>query len=207
MRTLKVKLTPMRPTGVHIKKTISKVLLEFHTKQLKPMTSNLPDGEGLQIRPASFNDIPFIQDIANKTWPVAYGSILSQKQLDYMLEMIYSTAALQKQMHDNQHFFLALQNFIPVGFAAFSPIDDATHKLHKLYVLPGIQKMGAGKKLLQTIETTAKSMGATRLQLNVNRLNNALTFYKANGFEIIEEKDIEIGQGFYMNDYIMEKQL
>ena len=138
-------------------------IVGFHTKELMPMTSNLPDGEGLQIRPASFNDILFIQDIAYKTWPVAYGSILSQKQLDYMLEMIYSTAALQKQMHDNQHFFLALQNFIPVGFAAFSPIDDATHKLHKLYVLPGIQKMGAGKKLLQTIETTAKSMGATRL--------------------------------------------
>ena len=171
------------------------------------MTSNLPDGKGLQIRPASFNDIPFIQDIANKTWPAAYGNILSPEQLDYMLDMIYSTAALEQQMHDNQHFFVALQNFFPVGFVAFSPIDLGTYKLHKLYVLPHIQKMGAGKKLLQTVETTAKSMGAIRIQLNVNRLNNALTFYKTNGFIIIEEKDIDIGQGFYMNDYIMEKQL
>ena len=171
------------------------------------MTSNLPDGKGLQIRPASINDIPFIQDIANKTWPAAYGNILSPEQLAYMLDLIYSTKAMEQQMHDNQHFLLALQNFLPVGFAAFSPIDFATHKLHKLYVLPGIQKTGAGKKLLQTVETTAKSMGAIRLQLNVNRLNNALTFYKTNGFIIIEEKDIDIGQGFYMNDYIMEKQL
>ena len=171
------------------------------------MTSNFPDGEGLQIRPASFNDIPYIQDIAFQTWPAAYSSILSPEQLNYMLDLIYSTAALKKQMQDNQHFFLAIQNFEPVGFAGFSAIDATVHKLHKLYVLPGIQKMGAGKKLLQTVEETAKGMGATRLQLNVNRLNSALTFYKANGFKIIEEKDIDIGHGFYMNDFIMEKPL
>lgn len=171
------------------------------------MTSNFPGGEGLQIRPASFNDIPYIQDIAFKTWPVAYGTILSAEQLEYMLQMIYSTPALEKQVQENQHFFLALQNFEPVGFAAFSEIDTTIHKLHKLYVLPGIQKMGAGKKLLQTVEETAKGMGATRLQLNVNRSNNALAFYKANGFVIIEEKDIDIGCDFYMNDYIMEKPL
>ena len=171
------------------------------------MTSNFPVNEGVQIRPASFNDIPFIQDIAYKTWPVAYGSILSPEQLDYMLDLIYSTAALEKQIQDNQHFFLAIQNYLPIGFAAFSPIDHTTHKLHKLYVLPVIQKMGAGNKLLETVETTAKSMGATKLQLNVNRLNKALSFYKKNGFKIIEEKDIDIGHGFYMNDYIMEKHL
>lgn len=171
------------------------------------MNSNFPAGEGVEIRPASFNDIPFIQDIAYKTWPVAYGEILTPEQLSYMLEQIYSTAALEQQMHDNQHFFLAIQNFVPVGFAAFSPVDSFIFKLHKLYVLPGIQKMGAGKKLLLTVETTAKSMGATKLQLNVNRLNKALGFYTANGFKVIEEKDIPIGNGFYMNDYIMEKQL
>lgn len=171
------------------------------------MTSNFPVGEAVEIRPASFNDIPFIQDIAYKTWPVAYGSILSPAQLDYMLELIYSTAALEKQMQEKQHFFLAIQNFLPVGFAAFSPIDHTTHKLHKLYVLPGTQKMGAGKKLLEIVISTAKSMGATKLQLNVNRLNTALNFYTANGFEIIEEKDIDIGHGFYMNDFIMEKHL
>ena len=84
------------------------------------MTSNFPGSEGLQIRPASFNDISFIQEIAFKTWPVAYGSILSPEQLDYMLDLIYSTAALQKQMQESHYFFLALQNFEPVGFAAFS---------------------------------------------------------------------------------------
>ena len=171
------------------------------------MTSNFPVGEEVEIRPASFNDIPFIQVIAYKTWPVAYGSILSAQQLDYMLDLIYSTASLTKQMQENQHFFLAVQNFLPVGFAAFSPVDATTFKLQKLYVLPGIQKMGAGKKLLKTVITTAKSMGAVKLQLNVNRLNTALNFYTANGFKIIEEKDIDIGHGFYMNDYIMERPL
>lgn len=171
------------------------------------MTNNIPDGTDLQIRPASFNDIPFIQDIAYKTWPVAYSKILSPEQLAYMLDLIYSTTALEKQMHDNQHFLLAIKNYTSIGFAAFSLGNVDICKLQKLYVLPNIQKTGAGKTLLHTVEAMVKSSGAKRLQLNVNRQNKALTFYQANGFTILHEADIDIGNGFYMNDYIMEKQL
>lgn len=170
------------------------------------MNSQLPSSE-LVIRPASFTDIPFIQNIAQQTWRAAYASILSQPQLEYMLDKFYSTPSLEQQMKEHHYFFLALKQYVPVGFASFSKISGSTYKLQKLYVLPGEQKTGLGQKLLDTVETVAKSMGATRLQLNVNRNNNAQRFYERNGFGILKEEDIDIGSGYFMNDYVMEKEL
>ena len=74
-------------------------------------------------------------------------------------------------------------------------------------MLQGQQKTGAGKALLQRVEKESKNLGATKLQLNVNRHNIAKTFYERNGFAVIEEADIDIGYGYFMNDYIMEKDL
>jgi diamine N-acetyltransferase len=170
------------------------------------MNKNIPSSE-LIIRPASFNDISFIQQIAANTWPSAYEKLLGKQQVDYMLGLFYSRPSLEEQMKNHHHFFLALFNYLPVGFASFSNINDRTYKLQKLYVLPQVQKTGAGKKLLETVETVAKSMGAQKLQLNVNRQNDARNFYTKAGFKIIKEEDIDIGNGFYMNDYVMEKAL
>lgn len=159
------------------------------------------------IRPASPGDIPVIQHISFKTWPVAYGNILSREQLSYMLEKMYSSRSLLEQMNNRHWFFLALHDHSPVGFASFSRLEQETFKLHKLYILPESQKTGAGKELLQFVETAAKNLGGKLLQLNVNRNNNAKFFYEKNGFSIIKQEDIDIGDGYFMNDYVMEKSL
>jgi ribosomal protein S18 acetylase RimI-like enzyme len=170
------------------------------------MNNHLPGGE-LLVRPASFNDISFIQDIAAKTWPVAYSDILSHAQMHYMLGLFYSTTALQQQLSEHHYFYLALLNFKPVGFASFSATAPGTFKLQKLYLLPGQQKTGTGRLLLHTVEEVVKSMGGEKLQLNVNRANASISFYKRQGFAIVKEEDINIGQGYFMNDYVMEKAL
>jgi len=161
----------------------------------------------LTIRPATVEDIPIIQDIVRETWPVTYTSIIGKDQVDYMIQQFYSDSSLNHQMEDNHCFFLALKQYVPVGFASFSPVSDSIYKLQKLYVLSGEQKTGAGKALLQTVEEATKSIGAAKLQLNVNRKNMAKSFYEKNGFVIIKETDIDIGNGYFMNDYIMQKNL
>jgi len=168
------------------------------------MNKNFPSSE-LVIRPASFNDISTIQQLAAKIWPLTYEPILGQKQVDYMLGLLYSQPALEEQMKSHHYFFIALKNFQPVGFASFSKVGDKVYKLQKLYVLPQIQQAGTGKKLLETIETVAKSMGAEKLILNVNRKNNAKGFYEKRGFSVIREEDIDIGNNYFMNDYVMSK--
>jgi len=159
------------------------------------------------IRVATIQDIPAIQQIAHTTWPVAYGTILSQEQLTYMLDMMYSEASLQKQFADGHLFFMAEVDGQPDGFASVSLEKDAVYKLNKLYVLPTTQKTGAGKALLHAVTGCARELGGRQLILQVNRYNNAKGFYEKHGFTILQEVKLNIGNGYFMDDYIMGREL
>ncbi len=158
----------------------------------------------LSIRNANLSDIPAIRVLSQQTWPDTYGEILTPEQLIYMLDMMYSDESLKEQMEKGQQFLLCLENDIPVGFASFSETESRIWKLHKIYVLPNQQGKGIGKKLVDHIIEIIRPQHAKALQLNVNRHNKAKSFYERLGFTIIRDEDINIGNGYYMNDYVME---
>jgi GNAT superfamily N-acetyltransferase len=162
--------------------------------------------ETLLIRPADLDDINAIGFLAQQIWPDTYGDILPPGQLKYMLKQIYSPKSLRRQMVDERHQFLIVEQAEePIGFASWSVMSDAgIFKLHKLYVVPGRQGKGLGKTLLQFIFETIRPEGATKLRLNVNRFNKARQFYERMGFTVVGEEDIDIGHGYFMNDFIME---
>ena len=159
------------------------------------------------IRKAYPADIPQIRNMAYNIWPVTYGSILAPEQIDYMLKLIYSEKVLQEQMENNNEFILVYDGVHPVGFASFSLTEPQVYKLHKIYVLPSQQGKGTGRFIIDQLIKAMKAKGATTLQLNVNRHNNAKVFYEKLGFTVIKEEDIDIGNGYFMNDYVMEKRL
>lgn len=156
----------------------------------------------LLIRKATLNDIEAIQSISSITWLNTY-TFLPQGQIEYMLDLMYSTTSLQQQMQNGHHFYVAVIDDEIIGFASVSKQNDSVCKLNKLYVLPTTQKTGAGKALVQKVIAFAKENKAKEIQLQVNRNNNAKDFYLKQGFTILYEADFEIGNGFYMNDYIM----
>jgi ribosomal protein S18 acetylase RimI-like enzyme len=159
-----------------------------------------------QIRTADKTDVHVISTLAHAIWPETYGSIMSDDQLKYMLKQMYSEESLKKQIEEKQHqFLLALMNAETVGFASYSHDDKAgLFKIHKLYVHPMLHGHGFGKKLLDRIIKDVKAKGANRLQLNVNRNNRAINFYEKYGFRKAGEEDIAIGEGYFMNDFVME---
>lgn len=157
----------------------------------------------ISIRPASIEDIPVIHQLAEDTWPAAYKNILPHEQIRLMLDKMYSAEALREQFESGAEFLIAERENKPVGFAGFST-DNLIFKLHKLYVLPSEQGKGTGKKLIEEITAIAKNRNAKALELNVNRSNPALEFYKKLGFEVYAEVDIPYFQ-FVMADYIMRK--
>ena len=161
----------------------------------------------MTIRKATDADIPLIREMAYKIWPQTYGSILSKEQLDYMLELIYSEKALQQQMDQNHEFILVKDGSEVVGFASYSLVASQVYKLHKIYVLTSQQGKGTGRFIIDELVKNIKAKGATALQLNVNRFNNAKIFYEKLGFAVIREEDIDIGKGYFMNDYVMEKRI
>ena len=160
----------------------------------------------IKIKPAEINDLPVIRKLAYEIWPSAYGKILGKAQLEYMLDKIYSAASLEHQMNVLKHqFILVFEDKKPIGFAAFSAhINPFIYHLNKIYVLPDQQGKNIGKQILDYVITEIKKWGATSLQLNVNRHNKALHFYEKQGFKITREEDIDIGEGYLMNDYVME---
>lgn len=162
----------------------------------------------LSIREAVITDIPLIRELCFKIWPQTYASIISKKQIAYMLEMMYSEKSLHHQLtNEGCRFIFVYENNEPVGFASFSEIDPTIYKLHKIYILPNQQGKGTGKFVLDSIINTIKPEGATMLRLQVNRRNNAKFFYEKLGFTITLEFDFDIGNGYVMDDYMMEKKL
>lgn len=145
--------------------------------------------------------------MALQIWPVAYGHILTRQQLNYMLDLIYDEEALKKQMQEGHRFLIAHGKGDAVGFASYSEMEPGVFKLHKLYVLPSQQRKGTGKFLIEYIINDIKTKAALTLRLNVNRHNTAKIFYEKLGFVVIASEDVEIGNGYFMNDYVMEKRL
>lgn len=160
-----------------------------------------------QIRTAGQEDIPVIRELAKMIWPPTYSAILDKDQIDYMMNLIYSPSSLLRQMYQRGHIFLLLEyNGAPAGFASYSVHRESEKvKLEKIYVNPKLQGKGLGLGLLNTVIERTRETGLNRLQLNVNRYNKARYFYEKQGFRIISEEDIDIGNGFFMNDYVMER--
>lgn len=159
------------------------------------------------IREACMDDVDTIRSLSLQTWPQTYAHILSPEQIRYMMELMYSRDALLEQMQKGHHFILAFRQENAVGFAAYSEIEKGVFKLHKIYLKPDQQGRGTGRIMIDHIISIAQKAGAHILQLNVNRNNIAKTFYERFGFSVVRTEDIDIGEGYFMNDYIMEKRI
>lgn len=161
---------------------------------------------GLRILRATVEHIPVIQELSKIVWPVTFASILSQEQITYMMEMMYSTESLIEQFETNNNYALAQDeedNFL--GYMSFeSHIAGEYTKIHKIYVLPDTQGKGVGYSLVKYAMSEAKNRGDKFLYLNVNRYNDkAISFYQRVGFTVSKIENIDIGNGFLMEDYVM----
>jgi GNAT superfamily N-acetyltransferase len=66
---------------------------------------------------------------------------------------------------------------------------------------------GYGKAFIERAKMEALKNECTSLILNVNRFNKAVQFYQYLEFTIIKEENIDIGDGYLMEDYVMEQKL
>lgn len=161
--------------------------------------------EKIKIFNATKDDISVIRELAFTIWPETYKEILSLQQLNYMLEYLYSPAFLEDQMNKGHCFLLVTNGDESIAFASYNQISNShIFKLQKLYVSSKYQGKGIGKMLIEYLIEKVKGSKATALYLNVNRQNKAKLFYEHLGFRVIGKEDIDIGKGYFMNDYIME---
>ena len=183
---------------------LSSRLIRLHRKTSHQYHHGVP---APSTRNASTADIPLIRSLAQQIWPETYSSILTANQIDYMMNLMYSERRLREQMQNGHQFIVVYNAGLPVGFAAFSLVEPTVFKLHKIYILHSQQGKGTGKFVIEQIIRNVQSAGADILRLNVNRHNSAKLFYEKLAFSVIATEDVDIGGGYFMNDYIMEKRL
>lgn len=159
-----------------------------------------------EIKKASLKDCSVIQRVAKIAFPATYKDILTPEQLEYMMEWMYSMENLCKQMEQEGHiYYIAYQEDRPVGYVSVQAQGKDLFHLQKIYVLPSCQGLGIGKVLFEQAIKVIKEIHPSPcvMELNVNRNNKALFFYEKMGMRKVREGDFPIGNGFYMNDYIM----
>jgi ribosomal protein S18 acetylase RimI-like enzyme len=162
----------------------------------------------MEVRMVPKEDLWMVRELALQIFPVTYQDIVEAPQIDYMMDMFYSNENLVKQYDEGQVFLIIYLEEKPSGFAAFTRLDRAGEfKLNKIYLDTRIQGIGLGRCLLNDVVSRVRAAGGATLQLNVNKNNKAVGFYNAMGFTIKEEVLLDIGNGYFMDDFVMSLKL
>ena len=162
-----------------------------------------------EIRKATKDDCPQIRQLAEQIFPATYREIISQEQIDFMMDWMYSISNLNKQMDDGHIYFVAYRETAPVGYVSVEQQDKDLFHLQKIYVLGSEQGTGCGKFLFTEAVKYIKTVhpAPCTMELNVNRENRAIRFYEHMGMHKARQGDFSIGNGYFMNDYIMSMEL
>ena len=164
----------------------------------------------MKITEAGTKDIKKIQELAKESWENAYAEILGREQIDYMLSKMYSDQEITSHMQNPnyQYYLVSDDDGVEVGFVGFEHhYEPLTTKLHRIYLIPKAKGLGFGKASISFIEQKTKESGDQRIILNVNKENNARFVYEKQGFTVQKEIILEIGNGYIMDDYILEKNI
>ena len=174
-----------------------------------------------------------VEDIASRVWNEHYGKILSQGQIDYMLGKFQSAEAIQQQIADGYEYYLIeyqqgtyqqeiqqetqqeTQNSdvgpsIPVGYFSIKAAQDSDGRmklfLGKFYILKEFRGRGAGSSVFDFLEHKAAAKCLQAIWLTVNKYNQeSISVYLHRGYKIVREQVADIGNGYVMDDYIMQK--
>ncbi|MFC3160887.1 GNAT family N-acetyltransferase [Chryseobacterium arachidis] len=157
---------------------------------------------------ATKNDIPLIQDLARRSWENAYAEILSAEQMEYMLSTMYSAEEIESHLKQANYHYYLIQDENNRSFEGFigyeNGYENETTKLHRIYLVPESKGKGLGKGALEFLKEKVRESGDVRIILNVNKYNSAKKFYQSQGYTVYDEGVFDIGNGFVMDDYLME---
>lgn len=163
----------------------------------------------MNVRRAEKSDIELIRQLADVAFRDTYKDILSADQMEYMMEWMYSSESMERQMDEGHVYFIVSDGNRNVGYLSLE-LQGSTegvnvYHLQKLYLLPEEQGKGYGRRMFQFAVDYVRGQGnlPSRIELNVNRNNTALTFYEHLGMRRLCQGDFPIGNGYFMNDYIM----
>ena len=148
-------------------------------------------------------DIRALAALATEIWHEYFTAIISKEQIDYMVEKFQSYPVLKKAIEEeNYTYFLAYEEGAMIGFCGVKPEKDRL-VLHKKARGKGLSSI-----LLKRAISFAREQDKKAIYLTCNKFNqHSLDVYRAKGFKDIDSVQTDIGQGFIMDDYILQLEL
>ena len=159
------------------------------------------------IAVTSTTQIASVAHLAQTIWTDHYTPIIGGLQVDYMLAKYQSETAISNQIKDGYHYYLIKNDIGYTGYFAFSLHKDFLF-LSKFYVLKSMRGNGLGKLALSFIERKASELRLPKIRLTVNKYNSkSISAYEKMGFVNVDSIVQDIGNGYVMDDYVLEKNI
>ena len=153
------------------------------------------------IRKVEEKELQELAVLADKLWHQAYGNLLSPGQIDYMVQKFQSVEAFKQQLAQGYTYLGVFSDGVLKGYAG-SVVHEDRIFLSKLYLDKSVQKKGLSRRLM---EKTAKLYPELRsIYLTVNKYNPSYNIYRHLGFKVIDSVVTDIGEGYVMDDYVMQ---
>ncbi|HIV68474.1 MAG TPA: GNAT family N-acetyltransferase [Candidatus Butyricicoccus stercorigallinarum] len=149
-------------------------------------------------------DIEALAVLATEIWHEFFPGIISVEQVDYMVEQFQSAPALRRQLAEGYRYELVYADGEPIGYIGVHPEEDLLF-LSKLYLKKQYRGRGCGRKMIDHVAALARQLDKSGVYLTVNRHNDhTIAVYHATGFETVRTQVADIGNGYVMDDYIMQ---
>lgn len=145
-----------------------------------------------------------VAELADRIWHECFVDIISEGQIDYMVEKFQSLDAMCRQIEEQSYTYLAVYDGDDLcGYIAVKPEEDERFFLSKLYLRSDKRGNGIASQMLERVFAEARAAGKKSVYLTVNKHNDrAVAVYKSTGFELIDSVVTDIGSGYVMDDFI-----
>ncbi len=172
---------------------------------LRDYIAEVDEGRPVKVVEATTDaDLTTIESLARDIWTESYEGIVPRAQTDYMVERFQTAPALREQIGKGYTYLIVTVDGVPAGYCGYVP-DDKGLFLSKIYISKDYRGSGLSTKLFDRLRVIARTLGKDRVHLTVNRNNaHAISVYEHEGFVGVGTADTPIGEGFVMNDYLME---
>lgn len=152
--------------------------------------------------------------IWNEYWP----ALIGQEQTDYMVEKFQSLDAIRRDIADNGYEYWFIMDEYEkdgemhpriVGYTGGRVEANANRFfISKIYLLKEHRGCGFASATIRFYEDLCRKRGLSAMYLTVNKRNDlGIRAYLGKGFKTIDAVKTDIGEGFIMDDYIMEKKM
>lgn len=148
-------------------------------------------------------------EIWNEYWP----ALIGQAQTDYMVENFQSLPAIERDIAEcgYEYWFLEVPavdgGFETAGYTGGCE-EPRTGRffISKIYLLKERRGCGLARRTVEFYDGLCRTRNLGAMYLTVNKHNElGIRAYRGTGFSVVDAVETDIGNGFVMDDFIMER--